>query len=99
MLFDKILSEVEDIDRNGRFQIFRQKFTNAMLLEENEFVKQVYEEVQLPLVFSHGDLHPRNMALNDENNGVMFLDLELTGFNYGCWDLSYLLSLMPIDDV
>ena len=73
LFFDKIPSQVEDTDRNDRFQTFRQKFTNDMLLEEYEFVKQVYEEVQLPLVFSHGDLHPRNMALNDENNGVMYV--------------------------
>ena len=98
LFFDKIPAEVEDPDRNERFQILRQKFTNEMLLEEYEFVKQVYEEVRMPLMFCHGDLHLHNMVINDESNEVMFLDFELTGSNYGCWDLSYLLSMRPFFD-
>ena len=61
-----------------------------MILDKYEFVKPVPEGVQLPPVFSDEDLHPRNIALNDENNEVMFLDLEITGFNNGFGDLSYL---------
>ena len=95
LFFNKIPTEVEDPDRNDRFQILRQKFTNEMLLKEYEFVKQVYEEVKMPLMFCHGDLHPQNMVINDESNDVMFLDFEMTGFNYGCWDISYLLSMRP----
>ena len=89
----------EDPDRDRRFQNFRQKFTDEMLLEEHEFVKQVHEDVQMPLLFSHGDLHPRNMILNEEKNEVMFVDFELTGFNYACYDLSYMLSARPFFDV
>ena len=95
LFFDKIPTEVEDPDRNGRFQLLRQKFTNEMLLEEYGFVKQVYEEAKMPLMFCHGDLHLHNMVINDESNEIMFLDFEVTGFNYGCWDLSYLLSMRP----
>ena len=99
LMINTMPNVVEDPDRNRRFQNFRQKFTDEMLLEEHEFVKQVHEEVQMPLLFSHGDLHPRNMILNEEKNEVMFVDFELTGFNYACYDFSYMLSARPFFDV
>ena len=93
-----IPTELEDPDRNNRFQDFRQKFSDEMLLAEYEFVKQLYEDIQMPVVFSHGDLHPHNMIIDDESNEITFVDMELTGFSYGCWDLSYLLSAKPFYD-
>ena len=95
---NNIPKELEDPDRNKRFQNFRQKYTDEMLLGEYEFVKQLYEEIQMPVVFSHGDLHPHNMIIDDESNEITFIDLELTGFSYGCWDLCYLLSMKPLYD-
>ena len=92
LYINQIPTEVEETDRNDRFQSFRQDFTNEKLLQELEFIKHVYEEVQMPIMFTHGDLHLRNMVLNDESHEVMFIDFETTGFSYGCWDLSYLLS-------
>ena len=94
-LISKIPDQVDEPNRNGRFQSFRQEFTNEVLLQELEFIRQVYKEVEMPFTFSHGDLHLRNMVINDENNEVMFLDFELTGFSYACWDLSYLLAEKP----
>ena len=95
---NNIPTELEDQDRNKRFQDFRQKFSDEMLLAEYEFVKQLYEDIQMPVVFSHGDLHPHNMVIDDESNEITFVDLELTGFSYGCWDLCYLLSMKPFYD-
>ena len=99
LLINNIPKELEDPDRNNRFQNFRQEFTDEVLLAECEFVKQLHEEIQMPVVFSHGDLHPHKMVIDDESNKITFIDLELTGFSYGCWDLTYLLSMKPFYDV
>ena len=96
LTMSKIPKKVEDSDRNDAFQNLRQKFTDEMLLAEFDFVKQIYEEIQMLKVFSHGDLHPRNMVINDDSSEVIFVDFEVTGFNYECWDLSYLLSMRPL---
>ena len=93
-----IPKEVADPDRNNAFQNLRQKFNDEMLLAEFDFVKQVYDEVDIPMVFSHGDTHLRNMVINDVNGEVTFLDFEVTGFNYEGWDLSNLLSMRPLFD-
>ena len=93
---NQIPDQVEDPEKNGRFHNLRQELTNEKLLEEYKFVKQVLEETQIPVVFCHGDLHPRNMVLDDATNEVMFVDFELTGVSYGCWDLSYLLTTRPL---
>ena len=101
VLFKQIkqIKKIEDEDRNNSFQNFRQKFTNEMLLEEYEFIQQVYDEVQMPVVFAHGDLQPHNMVIDDESNEVMFVDFDSTGYSYGCWDLSHLLSMKSYYDV
>ena len=98
MMIEMIPESPEEASKVARFQELRNELTDAYLWQECEFIMKVLDEAQLPLRLCHGDLHPRNMIINDKTNNVTFIDYEMSGFSYGSSDLTRLTTSKPFYD-
>ena len=70
-----------------KFENFRKELTDEYLMREYEFVKNIHDDVKLPIALSHADFHPRNMIINDETGKLTFIDYEMTSYTYEAADL------------
>ena len=90
VFIDNIPGDAVDPVRQPLFRELRKELTNDVLLKEYGFVCDVLDDVQLPVYFCHGDLHPHNIILDEETGEIAILDYEMTGYSQGQFDLSYL---------
>ena len=82
-----IPAEPKDETMKEFFKNFRREISDDYLNREYEYVRDVLEMLKLPMSFSHGDFHPRNMIINDDTGKVTFIDYELSGFHYDGIDM------------
>ena len=91
-----IPQEPKDKSRKEKFEKLCEENTKEYMLAEYEFIWNILQETKLPMSFSHGDMHPKNMIIDDETGKVSFIDYELAGFYYRNMDLAVLLDTGPI---
>ncbi|KAL5011580.1 hypothetical protein ScPMuIL_010131 [Solemya velum] len=60
----------------------------SVLLEELGTLKNHIENLHCPVVFSHNDLLPKNIILDDRKETVSFIDLEYAMYNYQPYDIA-----------
>ena len=83
--------EPQDETTKEGFRNLRQKNTDEYLNKEHKYVKDILDAVKLPMGFSHGDFHPRNMIIDDDTGKLTFIDYEMSGFFYAGADIASLL--------
>ena len=83
--------EPQDETKKEGFRNLRQKNTDEYLNKEHKYVKDILDAVKLPMGFSHGDFHPRNMIIDDDTGKLTFIDYEMSGFFYAGADIASLL--------
>ena len=93
VFIENIPIEAVDPVRQPLFQELRKELTNDVLMKEYRFVCDVLDDVQLPVYFCHGDLHPHNIILDEETGKIAIIDYEMTGYSRGQFDLSYLYAM------
>ena len=94
-----IPAETKDETKKEAFKKCRLEVTDEYLNKEYEYVQDVLEVLKLPMSFSHGDFHPRNMVINDETGKVTFIDYEMSGFHYDGIDIVNLFGCRGMFDV
>ena len=88
LLFMKgIPNEPKSEKKKAKFYEYRKDLTDAYLMREYEFVKNIHDIVKLPFALNHADLHPRNMIINDETGKLTFIDYEGSTNYYEVGDL------------
>ena len=76
-----------------KFQMLRKEFTHEYLAKEFRMMKNILDEISLPLSMCHMDLHPNNMLLNPATGDITFVDFELSGYHYSYFDLAYFFAV------
>ena len=85
-----IPDKLSDDSKDAKYQQLRGGLSNDFLNEELEFVQNIIDDIAFPLTFTHMDLHPRNMVINEETGKISFIDLESSCFTYECHDMNRL---------
>ena len=91
-----MISECEDPNKCHDFEQYRKEISKEMLLQECDFLENILNELGLPLVLSHNDIHYGNLVLNEDDKAITILDYELTGVNYEHNDIAFLMMSWQI---
>jgi len=100
MIKDFIINQIPDTHPDERmqekFQAFKKEFPNEVLLAEFELIQSVLGEMGVPDdVLQHGDVHPRNMLINDETGDIVLIDFEMTTLAWRAQDLGRFVEMKP----
>ena len=84
-----------ELDPEGlaKFKLYRKEFAKDYLTNEYKYFQGILDEISLPVSLCHLDLHPHNMLLDPATGDITFLDFEVAGYHYTCYDLCYFLSI------
>ena len=77
----------------AKFKLYRNEFTKDSLAKEFQFMKEILDEVSMPVSLCHMDLHPHNMLLDPATGDITLIDFEFSGCHYTQYDLAYLFGI------
>ena len=96
-IIDLIPDEHPDDKLKQKFQAFRKDFPDEVLLEEFNYIQNVLDEMRIPDdALQHGDVHPRNLLINDETGDIVLIDYELTAHGARTQDLGRFIEMKPV---